>query len=313
MLTRMLGHWQGRALRLVCVAVYGVVLALPADASPSAESPVSMGLMWPLAIPRCVSNDTPQRRVLFKPDGASVEIAEAGAPSQLLMLREGLLPKAHYLPDGRHVLLSTRHGWVLRLDLVLARLVAEVRVGTISNGSALSAVRADQPSLLAVANAEPHTLVVLDEHLKVIKLLRAADRTGRTTSPVAKIDVAKNRGSFIASFSHMPELWEISYNPRSPEIALGLVHDFQYREGSFVPGYLNPLRSILLSPAIDFRLSESGNEVVSAHAASGVLHPDTPVQIQVVHLDVRRKIAEFMAPGWPVPGPPFAADLGCGP
>ncbi|WP_157979221.1 cytochrome D1 domain-containing protein [Rhodoferax ferrireducens] len=250
---------------------------------------------------------------MIKPDGASVEIVEAGAPSQLLTLREGLLPEVHYLPDGRHVLLATRSGWVLRLDLALARLVTELRVGTVSNGSVLSAVRADASSLLAVANAEPHTLVVLDEQLKLIKLLRAADRMGRTTSPVAKVGIAKSRGSFIVSFSNMPELWEISYNPKSPEIALGLVHDFQYHEGSFVPGYLNPQRSTLPSPATDFLLSESGNEVMTAHAESGLLHPGAGVRIQVVHLDVRRKIAEFMAPGWPVPGATFAADVRCGP
>lgn len=111
----------------------------------------------------------------------------------------------------------------------------------------------------------------------------------------------------------MPELWEISYNPKAPEIALGLVHDFQYHEGSFVPGYLNPQRSTLPSPVTDFLLSESGNEVLTAHAESDLLHPGASARMQVTHLDVRRKVAEFVAPDWPVPGATFTAGVGCEP
>ena len=126
----------------------------------------------------------------------------------------------HYLPDGRHALLSTRSGWVLRLDLVQHRLVAEVRVGLASRGAALSAARPGLPSLLAVANDEPHTLALLDEQLHLVKLLRVADKTGRQTSRVAAVRTAKARDSFVATLLEGPELWEISYDPKAPEIAL---------------------------------------------------------------------------------------------
>lgn len=252
--------------------------------------------------PRCLAGVMPQRRVLINPDAASVQIVEAGVPAQRLTLRRDLLPEIHYVSDGRHALLATRNGWVLRLDLEQARLVAEVRAGLALGGMALSAGRSDLPALLAVANTEPHTLAVLDEQLKLLKLLRVADKTNRVTSPVAKIRTIKARSSFIAAFTRMPELWEISYNPTAPEIAMGLVHDFQYQEGTFVPGYLNPKRSMLPSPATDFLVSQSGHEVVTAHAQSDLLHPGASARLQVTNLDVHRKVAEFAMPGWPAPG-----------
>lgn len=252
--------------------------------------------------PRCLAGVMPQRRVLINPDAASVQIVEAGVPAQRLALRRDLLPEIHYVSDGRHALLATRNGWVLRLDLEQARLVAEVRAGLALGGMALSAGRPDLPALLAVANTEPHTLAVLDEQLKLLKLLRVADKTSRVTSPVAKIRTIKTRSSFIAAFTHMPELWEISYNPTAPEIALGLVHDFQYQEGTFVPGYLNPKRSMLPSPATDFLVSQSGHEVVTAHAQSNLLHPGASAWLQVTNLDAHRKVADFAVPGWSARG-----------
>lgn len=59
----------------------------------------------------------------------------------------------------------------------------------------------------------------------------------------------RNRESFVVLISGINEVWELSYNPRTPDIPSGKIHDFQYREGAFISGYLNPQRGRLTHPA----------------------------------------------------------------
>lgn len=250
----------------------------------------------------CITRVSAPYAVQLEADASTVRIVGAGASPRRLSLRADLLPEVLYLPDGRHALMATRSGWVLRVDLVRARLVAEVRVGLKTNGVALAVAAAGGRSLVAVANAEPHTLGILDENLHLQKLLRVVDASGRITSGVATVRVAATRRSFVASLSEVPELWEISYNPRAPEIGLGLVHDFQYREGQFVAGYLNPQRSTLPTPALDFLLAGGGHEVLTAHPDVDVVHAGANTKLQVTHLDLRRKLAELVLPGRPAVG-----------
>jgi hypothetical protein len=229
-----------------------------------------------------------------------ISIAEPVGSPRHLALRNGLMPEVHYLPDGRHALLTTQDAWVIRLDLAQARSVAEVRVGQSVRSVALSGQRTTLPSVLAVANAEPNTLVLLDENLQTLQVVKVVDKTGRQPKAIAMVHTAQARSSFVASLLDLAELWEISYNPTAPEIAMGMVHDFQYREGSFVPGYLNVQRIPLPTPAREFFLTNEGHEVLSAHPKSGPDGPANPAVMQVTHLDVRGKVAEFDLPQWPV-------------
>jgi hypothetical protein len=247
----------------------------------------------------CAQSAISQRKVAVTADAAGVRIVEVGAPARLLALREGLLPEVHYLRDGRHALMATRSGWVMKIDLEQVRLVAEIRAGLMARGVALSASHAGWPSLLAVGNGEPHTLAVLDENLKLVKLLSVAGKVGTKSSGIAAIRTSAVRNSFVASLMDVPELWEISYDPKAPEIALGMVHDFQYREGQFVPGYLNPQRTVLPSPTEDFFLTGAGNNVLTAHSDVDFSRPGASARVLVTNLDVRRKITEFALPGWP--------------
>jgi hypothetical protein len=102
---------------------------------------------------------------------------------------------------------------------------------------------------------------------------------------------AAPRMSFVAALKDVKELWEIAYDPKAAEIAEGFVHDFRYREGSFVAGFLNPRRTQLDDYLDDFFFTPDYNEVMGASrdAAQG----------QVVHLDVRRRIASLELPGMP--------------
>lgn len=258
----------------------------------------------PASLPTaCPASAVPGRRTVAIDAGAAgVRIAGGGAATRHLALREELLPQVHYLPDGRYALIATRTGWVLRLDLEQAQLVAEVRVGLLSNGSAWSAPRAGHPGLLAVANGNPHTLVVLDEQLQPVKLLPVTDKAGTHPSGVAAIQTATARGSFVATLADVPELWEISYQTTAPEIGLGLIHDFRYREGQFVAGYLNPQRSILPSPAREFFLADSGHAVITAHGEPDTQHYGAGARLLVTHLDTHGKVAELTLPGWPTLG-----------
>lgn len=90
-----------------------------------------------------------------------------------------------------------------------------------------------------------------------------------------------NRESFVLYSAGLGEVWEISYNPSAPEIALGKIHDFQYREGAFAPGYLHPQRG----KAEGF----TGLNLQALPAAHGLLGR-TDGQVLFYHLDVRRMI-----------------------
>ena len=92
-------------------------------------------------------------------------------------------------------------------------------------------------------------------------------------------------------FETLPELWEISYDPKAPEIPVGLIHDFRYREGAFVPGFLNPRRSILADVLDDFFFTPDFSELMGTSREGK--------RAQVVHLDVRRAIASVELPGMP--------------
>lgn len=229
---------------------------------------------------------------------AQPSVCHLNTPGQIqpqpLALPEDVLPPLHRLPDGRTALVATRSGWVLRLDLAQARVSAQVRVGEAVTATALSAPRHGLPSLLAVANDVPRTLVVLDEWLTPLQTLALRDKTGHISSTVLGITTAPERQSFVLALKDVPELWEISTNPRAPEISVGWVHDFQYREGQFVPGYLNPQRTELSSLALDFALVQDGHAVLTRHAApqSNTVH--------ITHLDVRRHVPAMPVPPWPV-------------
>lgn len=279
-----------------------LALSLVCGAAAQAAAPVPA---W-LGAPVCAERQAGQRSVQVSADTGTLRITQADGSEQQLVLRTGLSPQVFYLPDGRHALLTTNDAWVLRVDLAQARLVAEARVGQVAGPVALSATGGGFPSVLAVATTEPNTLALLDENLQVLKVMNITDKTGQTSSPIAMLRTAPKRHSFVASLRDVPELWELSYNPKAPDIAMGMVHDFQYREGSFVPGYLNPQRIALPTPALDFYLTNEGHEVLTAHRDVDA-NPDTKrvavrANLQVTDLDVRQKVAQFSLPGWPVLG-----------
>ena len=191
-----------------------------------------------------------------------------------------------FTADGRYVFFGSRDGWITKYDLWNLAVVAEVRAGINTRNVAVS----PDGRHVAVANYLPHSLVLLDGDLQLIKTIPALDQAGKRSSRVSAVYDATPRNSFVVALKDVPEVWEISYDENAEEIPVGLIHDFRMREGTFVPGYLNARRTLLQDPLDDFFFTQSYAELMGA-SRDGVG--------QVVNLDVRRKIADLPLAGMP--------------
>ena len=126
--------------------------------------------------------------------------------------------------------------------------------------------------------------MLLDADLGLLKMHPVLDKEGRVSSRVAALHDAAPRKSFVVALEDVPEVWEISYDPKAEDVPIGVIHDFQYREGAFVRGYLNLRRSVVPVPLGDFTFTPDHSELLGATRAAG--------KGQVVNLDVRKKIAD---------------------
>lgn len=217
-------------------------------------------------------------------DGAKLE------PVHRFQSRHALQGAPQFTPDGRYAYFASRDGWITKFDIWNLKAVAEIRAGIETSNLAISR----NGKFLAVANDLPHILVLLDAELNVLKVHSVKDKDGKASSRVSAVYDAGPRRSFVAALTDVPEIWEISYNPTAEDLPVGMIHDFQYREGTFVPGFLNPRRTSLSEPLNDFFFAREFSEIMGASRATG--------RVQVVNLDVRKKIAAVNLPGMPHPG-----------
>lgn len=151
-------------------------------------------------------------------------------------------------------------------------------------------------ALVVVAGNTPPVLQVFNAQTQLIRSLPLADASGERASGALPVVTIAPRTSFVVALTGVAEMWEVSYDPLAPEIGLGLVHDFQYREGHFVPGYLNPKRTVLACPALAMAVSPSGDEVLTLHACAPKTMPSAAAMLQVTHLDVRKPTAQIGLP-----------------
>lgn len=172
------------------------------------------------------------------------------------------------------------------------------------SSKAWSVPRSNAAALLMAVNTKPPALQVFNAQAQLIRSLPLADASGEPASGALPVAAIATRTSFVVALTGVAEVWEVSYDPHAPEIGLGLVHDFQYREGHFVPGYLNPKRTVLACPAQAMAVSPSGDEVLTLHACAPKNTPHAAAMFQVTHLDVRKPTAQIglrCAPTVPVP------------
>ena len=182
--------------------------------------------------------------------------------------------------DGRYVYFASRDGWISKFDLWNLKMVAETRAGINTRNAAVSS----DGRYVMVANYLPHNLVLLDENLELVKIIDAPSR-------ISAVYDAPPRRSFVAALKDVPEVWEISYDPKAEPVPTGLVHDFRLKEGSFVPGFLNPRRTPLTDVLDDFFFTPDFSTLVGAQRDGK--------RGRVVQLDVRREIANIELPGLP--------------
>lgn len=168
----------------------------------------------------------------------------------------------------------------------------------------LSAQAALAAQTLQAASADGRWRVVAEGTTIVIedtvgaerpRSLRVAALDGSGTSEVASIHDAAPRRSFVIAFRTLPELWELSYDPRAEPIYDGFVHDYRMGEGIAIPGFLNPRRTKLESP-LQGLVFDRSHAFVLGRAGAGA---DGRAQLHLVQLDVRRVIARFAVAGDP--------------
>jgi mono/diheme cytochrome c family protein/DNA-binding beta-propeller fold protein YncE len=205
-----------------------------------------------------------------------------------------------FSPDGRYVYFGSRDGWVSKYDLWNLTTVAEVRAGINTRNVAVSG----DGKWLMVGNYLPHSVVLLDSELNFVKSIPAATLDGKHSSRVSAVYDAAPRKSFVVALKDIPELWEVSYDPKAEPIFDGYVHDYKMKEGIAKPGFLNPRRTPLEDILDDFFFDDSYANVF------GATRPDGSGQGkgQVVNLNVRRKIADLDVPGMPHLGSGIAFD-----
>ncbi|WP_088280844.1 cytochrome D1 domain-containing protein [Ideonella sp. A 288] len=209
-----------------------------------------------------------------------------------------------FTPDGRYVFFGSRDGWITKVDLWNLTVVAEVRAGLNMRNVAVSG---DGRWVMA-ANYLPHTVALFDAELSLVKTIAAATLDGKATSRVSAVYDAAPRKSFVVALKDIPELWEISYDPKAEPIFDGLVHDYRMGEAIAKPGTFGVRRTVLNEPLDDFFFDQSYRHVLGATrpkpaAEAGPKGASAPAAAvptaQVVNLDIRRKIAELPIAGMP--------------
>jgi hypothetical protein len=197
-----------------------------------------------------------------------------------------------FSPDGRFVFFGSRDGWITKYDLWNLTIVAEVRAGLNMRNVAVSG---DGKYLMA-ANYLPRTLALFDADLSLVKVYAAATLDGKSASRVSAVYDAEPRHSFVVALKDIPELWEISYDPKAEPIFDGYVHDYKMGEGVAKPGFLGVRRTPLDEPLDDFFFDQSYRNVLGATRPKTA---DGAATAQVVNLDARRKIADLPIAGMP--------------
>lgn len=148
---------------------------------------------------------------------------------------------------------------------------------------------------LAASADGRHAIAAHGERLSLIDaagtLVRRYDGAGlqrRRRGRARTLFHLAGRRSVVASWPDLGELWEISLDPSAEPVFDGLVHDYRMGEGIASPGYLGVRRAPLGMPMVDITFADGRVPWVAGRRGDAV---------EVVHLDVRRRIAEWRLPG----------------
>ncbi len=206
-----------------------------------------------------------------------------------LRTKPGVHGGAKYSPTGRYMFLSSRDGWVEKFDMWTMKSLGRVRVGINTRNIAVSS----DGKYVAAANYVPNNIVMLNaDDLTPIETIKAQGKKGKM-SRVAAVYTARPRGSFVVSLKDIPEVWEIYYKKPKYPVHDGLIHDYRKDSGEGdISGLRFPIRKIRLKERIEnFYFDKDYVHLIGATHSSK--------KGQVVHLDVRKKIASLDIGGMP--------------
>ncbi len=195
-----------------------------------------------------------------------------------------------FSPDGRHVFIMSRDGWVQKYDLWALQEVGRVRAGLNSRNIAMS----HDGRWLAVANYLPQTLTILSaDDLSPVRVLKVVSKSGQP-SRVSAVYQAPQRKSFVLALKDAPEIWEIATDPEAGPVYEGFVHS---REKDMVEG-LPSSRGLFAhrrietrQPLDDFFFTPDYRFLIGAARDGG--------HGVVVNLNVGREVAELPLSGMP--------------
>ncbi|MBI5256309.1 MAG: hypothetical protein HY855_07415 [Burkholderiales bacterium] len=204
--------------------------------------------------------------------------------------------------DRRRAACASDAGWLGLLDLPSARWLAQAEGGGRLGDFDLSA---DGHWLMA-GWAEPALARLFDAALQPVRQWPIASADGRLQAPVACVAAATARRSFVLAPATLAQLWEISHDPRAEDFYEGLVHDFRMGEGVPKRGYLNPRRTLLPLPLERLWFDHEHTEIVATPQPAAAGGAEAAAVLQVVHLDVRRRIATVPLTGAPDPAAALA-------
>jgi hypothetical protein len=142
--------------------------------------------------------------------------------------------------------------------------------------------------LLLVATQSPPTVRIFDHDRKLVRSYPIATRDGKTSSDAYAVYDAIVRKSFLIVLRDLPELWEISYDPRAEPIYDGLVHDYRMGEALGQTGYLGVRRTLLNESVRDLFFDEGYRHAISVNTGR-----DGKLRANVINLDIRRGIANI--------------------
>jgi hypothetical protein len=120
------------------------------------------------------------------------------------------------------------------------------------------------------------------------RVLPGRDLAGRLEGPPEAIVPLPGRRSVLVTWPALGEWWEVSLDPAAPPVLDGFVHDYRTGEAIPKPGFLTPRRIPLPGPWTRFAWTDPRVAWLGAWREGRVV---------IVHLEVRRAIADFEAPG----------------
>ena len=133
-------------------------------------------------------------------------------------------------------------------------------------------------------DAQHHRIQAIDLPTNsIVREINLHNKEGKLAT-VSALYRNTQRQSFIVVFKEFAELWELSYKPNSEPVYQGWVHDYQMGEG-IADTQLFAARKTALELSLDcFIFDATGNYAAGA---------DPHGKLQIINLDIRRKIAEL--------------------